>query len=115
MSVKGDLDKLAETLADFPFGYLITVGEDFRAHTVAVVPVFTDGMFTIAPVGNTTGRNAAAHGAVTVLWPPREPTGYSLIVDGTAMVDGDQLRLTPNRAVLHRSPDGVHDCVSFKA
>ena len=69
----------------------------------------------IAPVGNTTGRNAAAHGAVTVLWPPREPTGYSLIVDGTAMVDGDQLRLTPNRAVLHRSPDGVHDCVSFKA
>ena len=35
--------KLAETLADFPFGYLITVGDDFRAHTVAVAPVLAAG------------------------------------------------------------------------
>ncbi|MGW0162027.1 pyridoxamine 5'-phosphate oxidase family protein [Mycobacterium sp. NPDC003323] len=114
MSVKVDLDKLSDTLADFPFGYLITVGDDFRAHTVAVVPVFQNGVFTIGPLGNTTARNAAAHAAVTVLWPPREPTGYSLIVDGTAEVTDDGLRLTPSRAVLHRSPDGVHDCVSLK-
>ncbi|MGU3501312.1 pyridoxamine 5'-phosphate oxidase family protein [Mycobacterium sp. C31M] len=115
MSVKVDLDKLADTLADFPFGYLITVGDDHRAHTVAVVPEFTDGVFTIAPLGNTTRRNAGAHDAVTVLWPPREPTGYSLIVDGTAEVADDGVRLTPSRAVLHRSPDGVHDCVSLKS
>lgn len=115
MSVKVDLDKLADTLADFRLGYLITVGDDHRAHTVAVVPGFDGDAFIITPVGNTTARNAQAHPAVTALWPPHEPTGYSLIVDGTAEVDGDQLRLIPARAVLHRSPDGVHDCVSFKA
>ena len=38
MSVKVDLDKLAEALADFTFAYLITVGDDYRAHTVAVEP-----------------------------------------------------------------------------
>jgi hypothetical protein len=123
MSVKVDLDKLGQTLADFPFGYLITVGDDFRAHTVAVTPVFSDGAFTIGPLGKTTVRNAAAHEAVTVLWPPREPTGYSLIVDGTAEVTEDGVRLTPSRAVLHRSaiepgagtdPGGLHDCVPLK-
>lgn len=123
MSVKVDLDKLAETLADFPFGYLITVGDDFRAHTVAVTPGFDKGVFTIGPLGGTTRRNAAAHDAVTVLWPPREPTGYSLIVDGTAEATGDGVRLTPSRAVLHRSaiqpgegtdPGGLHDCVPLK-
>ncbi|MDF2825563.1 MAG: hypothetical protein K0R68_2971, partial [Mycobacterium sp.] len=39
MSVKVDLDGLAEVLADFAFAYLITVGDDHRAHTVAVDPV----------------------------------------------------------------------------
>jgi hypothetical protein len=34
-----------------------------------------------------------------VLWPPREPTGYSLIVDGTAEVT---------------DPGGLHDCVPLK-
>ena len=123
MSVKVDLDKLAETLADFPFGYLITVGDDFRAHTVAVTPILVDGVFTIGPLGNTTRRNARSHETVTVLWPPREPTGYSLIVDGTAEVTEDSVRLTPTRAVLHRSaiepgagtdPGGLHDCVPLK-
>lgn len=123
MSVRVDLDKLAETLAAFPFGYLITVGDDFGAHTVAVTPVFDAGVFTIGPLGGTTRRNAAAHGAVTVLWPPREPTGYSLIVDGTAEVTDAGVRLIPSRAVLHRSaiepgegtdPGGLHDCVPLK-
>jgi hypothetical protein len=123
MSVKVDLAKLAEMLADFPFGYLITVGDDFRAHTVAVTPTLTDGVFVIGPVGNTTARNAAAHPRVTVLWPPHEPTGYSLIVDGTAEIADAVVRLTPSRAVLHRSaiepgagtdPGGLHDCVPLK-
>ncbi len=114
MSVKVDLEKLGDTLADFPFGYLISVGDDFRPHTVAVAPTFADGALTIEPLGNTTQRNAGAHPVVTVLWPPREPTGYSLIVDGTAEATDAGLRVVPTRAVLHRSPEGVHDCVSLK-
>lgn len=123
MSVTVDLDKLADTLADFPFGYLITVGDDHRAHAVAVTPALDGGAFIIGPVGNTTARNATAHNAVTVLWPPREPKGYSLIVDGTAEMTDAGLRLVPTRAVLHRSaltpgegtdPAGLHDCVPLK-
>ena len=112
MSVKVDLDKLGDTLADFPFGFLITVGDDFRPHTVAVTPVFGGGALTIEPVGNTTRGNAGAHSVVTVLWPPREPTGYSLIVDGRAEVsdvdpDTDTARceVVPTKALLHRNAD----------
>jgi len=114
MSAKVDLEKLGDTLADFPVGFLITVGDDFRPHTVAVTPVFVGGALTIEPVGNTSQRNAVAHPAVTVLLPPREPAGYSLIVDGTAEATDAGLRVVPTRAVLHRSPEGVHDCVSLK-
>ena len=123
MSVKVDLDKLGQTLAEFPFGYLITVGDDFRAHTVAVTPVFEGGAFTIGQLGGTTRRYEAAHESVTVLWPPRAPTGYSLIVDGTAELTDAGVRLTPRRAVLHRSaiepgegtdPGGLHDCLPLK-
>ncbi|MBX7434798.1 pyridoxamine 5'-phosphate oxidase family protein [Mycobacterium sp. Y57] len=102
MSVKVDLDQLAATLADHPLGYLITVGDDHRAHTVAVDPVLRGGVLDIGRVGNSTRRNAAGHPDVTLLYPPADPGGYSLIVDGRAEVDGDVVHVTPERAVLHR-------------
>ncbi|OBK70731.1 hypothetical protein [Mycobacterium sp. 1274761.0] len=122
MSVKVDLDRLADVLRDFTFGYLITVGDDFRAHTVAVEPVLTDGHFEIGTVGKHTRENAASHRDVSILWPPRDPDGYSLIVDGRAHSSDDTLTVDPTRAVLHRkaksdsatSPDGLHDCVPLK-
>lgn len=124
MSVKVDLDKLADALADFTFAYLITVGDDYRAHTVAVDPALADGVLDVGSVGNTTHRNVTAHGDVTVVWPPREPGGYSLIVDGSGRVTDGALRVAPTRAVLHRKataesprtgPDCLHDCVPLKS
>lgn len=102
MSVKVDLDTLADTLGDFSFAYLVTVGDDYRAHTVAVDPVLTDGVLQIDSVGNSTRRNSSAHPQVTLVWPPREAGGYSLIVDGAASVGGDGLAVRPTGAVLHR-------------
>jgi hypothetical protein len=102
MSVKVDLEKLADTLADYPFAYLVTVGDDFRAHTVAVDPALADGSLRIGAVGNSTRRNASAHPDVTLVWPPRDAGGYSLIVDGRATVDDDGLAVAPTGAVLHR-------------
>jgi hypothetical protein len=109
VSVAVDLERLAEALADFTFAYLITVGDDFRSHTVAVEPVLTDGRFEVDGVGRSTRRNAEAHAAVTLVWPPAERGGYSLIVDGevgSGSEDGP-LVVTPSRAVLHRkaTPD----------
>lgn len=102
MSVKVDIDELADALADFTFAYLVTVGDDFRAHTVAVDPMLADGRFTVAGIGNSTRRNAAAHPDVTLVWPPARDGGYTLIADGRADVADEALAITPVRAVLHR-------------
>jgi hypothetical protein len=102
MSVKVDLDQLAVALADFTFAYLITVGDDHRAHTVAVDPIFTDGGLDVGPVGRSTRRNAESHRDVTLVWPPREAGGYTLIVDGAARLTDAELRIVPTGAVLHR-------------
>ena len=103
MSVKVDIDQLATALDDYTFAYLVTVADDFHAHTVAVEPVFADGVFDVGPVGGSTRRNVEAHSDVTLVWPPSEPSGYSLIVDGVGRSDGDgPLQVVPSRAVLHR-------------
>jgi hypothetical protein len=104
MSVKVDLDQLADALADFAFAYLITVGDDYQARTVAVDPVLRDDVLDVGTVGGGTRRNLAAHDGVTLLWPPREPGGYTLIVDGRGLLSADDapLQVVPSHAVLHR-------------
>jgi hypothetical protein len=123
MSVKVDLGQLDDALADFTFAYLITVGDDYRAHTVAVQPALVDGVLDVGAIGKSTRSNARAHPDVTVVWPPREPGGYSLIVDGTGCPAEAAMTVMPTRAVLHRpatpgSPATaagcMHDCVPLE-
>ena len=56
------------------------------------------------PSGRTTRANAAAHPDVTLLWPPIEPGGMSLIVDAESFETGSEedLHLAPKKAVRHR-------------
>jgi hypothetical protein len=126
MSVKVDLDQLAAALEDFTFAYLVTVGDDYRAHTVAVEPVFADGVIDVGPVGGGTRRNLAQHDGVTLVWPPSQPGDYTLIVDGRGHpTDGDTaLQIVASRAVLHRkaAPDSaasatvcLYDCLALDA
>lgn len=122
---KVDLERLAAALPDFPFAYLITVGDDYRPHTVTVEPRFRGTTLDVGLIGGRTRENLARRGDVTLLWPPREPGGYSLIVDGKAEVtegadEAVRLGVVPERALLHReaeSPSAVkgclHDCVVF--
>ncbi len=102
MSVKVDLDRLADELANFTFAYLITVGDDYRAHTVAVDAVLTGGVLDVGNVGGGTRRNVTGRGEVTLVWPPGTSGGYTLIVDGRGELDGEQLTVVPRHAVLHR-------------
>lgn len=121
-----DLDRLAAALPDFPFAYLITVDDGYRVHTVTVEPRLRDGaVLDVGLIGGRTRENLARRADVTLLWPPREPGGYSLIVDGRAEVtesDSETVRLdvVPTRALLHRDADPaaaangtLHDCVVF--
>ncbi len=82
MSVKVDLDQLADALTDYTFAYLVTVDDGYKAHTVAVDPVLADGVIDVGPVGGSTRRNLTAHSDVTLVWPPAQRGGYTLIVDG---------------------------------
>lgn len=129
---KVDLERLAAALPDYPYAYLITVDDGFRVHTVTVEPRLRDSpdggaIVDVGLIGGRTRENLAHRSDVTLLWPPREPGGYSLIVDGDATLqaadaDAAQLGVVPTRALLHRDADPdspgaakgcLHDCVVF--
>lgn len=105
MSVKVDLGELGQHVARHPFAYLLTVGEDLRAHAVAVTPTLEDGGLLVTGLGRRTSANVAARPDVSLVWPPHEPGGYSLIVDGRATVIDETARVEPSHAVLHRPAD----------
>jgi len=122
---KVDVQRLAAALDDFPFAYLITVDEDYRVHTVTVEPSLREAILDIGLIGGRTRKNLAHRTDVTLLWPPLEPGGYSLIVDGRAQTsdateESARLQVVPTRALLHREADSpaaakgcLHDCVVF--
>ncbi|MBV8292847.1 MAG: pyridoxamine 5'-phosphate oxidase family protein [Mycobacterium sp.] len=124
---KVDFERLAGALNSYRFAYLVTVDDDYRVHTVTVEPELREHVMDVGLIGGRTRKNVESRSAVTLLWPPSEPGGYSLIVDGRAEVaDSDDdtaaLRVVPTRALLHRNADPttpgsakgcLHDCVVF--
>ncbi len=123
MSVRVDLDRLGESIAEYgDAAFVLTTGDDHRPHVTHAAVDLTDGVITCS-VGRGAGANATARPGLSVLWPPPEPDGYSLILDGDATVEpldeGNRLHITPTAAVLHRpvprpdaDPDGcTSDCV----
>lgn len=128
MSIPVEISRLAEALADFGSGYLLTSSADGRVKAVTVDPELVGGVVRCAGSRGSAANLAANPQATLVLW-PREPYGHSLLVDGTAVAtDGSEgaIELTPVSAVLHRpashaarqgapvsaaAPDGCgHDC-----
>ena len=117
MTITVELGELAAKIAEFDFAYLVTVSEDGRAHVLSVWPEVTDHGVVVDGVGRHTQANVATQPTVTLVWPPADPTAYSLLVDGAATVDGSTVTVVPAKAVLHRpapGPDGRRagsDCV----
>jgi len=121
MSIPVDPADLREALSDFDSGYLLTTSSP-QVKVVTVDPVAgADGALRIAGPGRGTLRNLAENPVVTLVFPPRERHGYTLLVDGRAEVeDGSDVVVTPSAAVLHRPAahadapvpaDGCgHDC-----
>jgi hypothetical protein len=103
MSIPVALERLADEARRFALApYLLTVSEDARPHAVAVT-VSWEGAALAMEVGKRSASNATARPQVSLLWPPNEPGGYSLIVDGSAAsVSGSRITVTPTSAVLHR-------------
>ena len=101
MSIKVPVDELVAALEPYPWGYLVTVGAEGTAHLLAV-PTQWRGESLVAEAGAGTRANAVARPAVTMVFPPADAHGYSLIVDGDAMVTDDGVEVRPRAAVLHR-------------
>ncbi len=107
MSIEVPIDELFDEVARWDFCYLITVSVDGRPHLIALRPSVTgdgDGRRLRFDAGG--GRaclNAAERSSVTLVFPPVEHSeGYSLVVDGTAAVDGSSVTIRPSWAVRHR-------------
>jgi hypothetical protein len=122
MSVVVELERVREAISETDrLPYLITVSDDGRPHTVAVACSWDDDEVVIA-AGSRTLANARARPQVTLLWPPRDRGGYSLIVDASVTDTTDAtVRLQPTRAVLHRPADAptrtgcTADCIPLEA
>ncbi|PFG41100.1 hypothetical protein ATJ97_3648 [Georgenia soli] len=112
MSIKVDLAGLGAAMAEHDFAYLLSPGRE-RPHVVAVVPRLVDGTLVVDAPGRSATELAAEHPAVTLVFPPRQAGGYTLIVDGDASVPSTEpardggggasgLSVRPGHAVLHR-------------
>lgn len=102
--------ELADVRTD-PYLLSVTAGHAVHCGVVQAAGGDTGTTLRVAPVPSSwPDSDAAGLTRVTLLWPPNEPGGYSLIVDGTAEpAGGDALTVTLARAVWHRpgvGPDG---------
>ena len=101
MSIPVDVADLPQTLADFDRGYLLT-SADGRVKAVSVRAEVAGDTLLVRTPGGGSVANVGANPAVTLLFPPLESPGMTLLVDGTAKAEGDDVRIRPVGAVLHK-------------
>ncbi|WP_419841338.1 pyridoxamine 5'-phosphate oxidase family protein [Candidatus Poriferisodalis sp.] len=92
--------------------YIVTVRDDATPH-IGHVTLRLEGEVLRCPASRSAVANVAQRPSVSVLWPPHEPGGYSMIVDAAAQtVDGTggaELELRPTSGVLHRPAPAASD------
>jgi hypothetical protein len=111
---------LAETLTQYGRdAYLLTIAND-DPHT-SFVSVDLKGNVIACAIGKSAARNIATEPNVSLFWPPSEPGGYALVVNGTATgrreaSGGTRAEITLTKSVLHRPgpkpPDSDGPCQS---
>lgn len=108
VSIPVDVTELVGALQRFDYAYLTTIDAEYRPHVVAVSPVVEQGYLVIPEVGRRSMANATARPQVTLVWPPADRSGHTLIVDATCTPTGPAtVQAVPSRAVLHRpAPPG---------
>ena len=100
MSIAVALEELSAKVAEYPWCYLVTSGEE-RPHLLAVkLTVVESGLR--CETGHSSRANVVRNPLVVLLFTPTETDGFSMIVDGHGEVNGDGIVVTPTWAVLHR-------------
>ncbi|MEA3019078.1 MAG: hypothetical protein QOI47_602 [Actinomycetota bacterium] len=108
MSIPVALEQLRDEIARRgDAAFVITTG-DAGPH-VTSARVGWSGDVLVAGAGTRTASNVVARPALTVLWPAAAFDDYSLIVDGTGVAVDGTLRISPSKAVQHRSAGASAD------
>lgn len=85
--------------------YVLTVRNDATPH-IAHLDIRLDGGVLRCGASRSAAANVAQRPTISLLWPPFESGGYSMIVDAEARTvdgaDGLELELRPTSGVLHR-------------
>jgi hypothetical protein len=102
MSILVDLADLPTTLADFGRGYLLTSAGG-RVKAVSARAEVDGETLLVRTPGRGSVANVGTNLTVTLLFPPGDDPGMTLLVDGTAAAEGDDIRITPTGAVLHKA------------
>ena len=100
MSIAVDLEELPSKVAEYPWCYLVTSGEE-RPHLLAVKPTAVPAGLR-CETGHSSRANVVRNPLVVLLFPPTEADGMSMFVDGEGAVDGDGVVVKPTWAVMHR-------------
>lgn len=115
MSVPVAVDQLRAALDEFGMvAYLLSAGGDGRPRCVSVSLAWSGDQLA-ADVGARTGANITGQPLVSLLWPPVEPGGYSLIVDASATASpksdstGAVVTISPTNGVRHRNAEPSHN------
>lgn len=110
---------LAEAISHYGRNaYLLTVAKD-GPHTSNVTIELRGGCIG-CNVGVSAGKNITRKPNVSLFWPPTEPGGYALIVNGTATSEhqptgATMAEIVLTKSVLHRpgpKPDDDGPCAS---
>jgi hypothetical protein len=111
---------LAEAISTYGReAYLLTVAKD-GPHT-SNVTIELRGSRISCNLGASAAKNIAREPNVSLFWPPTEPGGYALIVNGTAasehrLTGVTKAEITVTKSVLHRPgpkpDDGDGPCAS---
>jgi len=107
VSIAVALDELRSEIAKRGDAAFLVTTNGTNPHIVSV-RVAWDGDTITGGAGNTTAKNVGERPVISLLWPSTFDD-YSLIVDGSASIDGDVVRIAPTRAVLHRSVAAAGD------
>ena len=106
-----DLATEAEPRGNTP--YLLYAGASGSARVNHVVVASIDGAIVrCRGFGRGVPDRVAAAATLSLLWPANEPGSFSLIADGAGRIEGEDLIITVDAAVLHRPApvDGNTGC-----